>query len=197
MEFLRSFILDFWENFWQDFDDSTRSQSHHVSIGIILVMAVLTWNMTWSENHASLFSAINLGIHEIGHMVFRFGGEFIGMLGGSIFQCGGPFFAAVGLMQARDYRGIPFCGTWLASNIYEVGVYVGDARLQALHLVSPVTSHPIHDWHFILGKLKLLKWDTTFAACLEMTAFSVALLALYLGFIMLQRIRNRAQGIVS
>jgi hypothetical protein len=46
---------------------------------------------------------------------------------------------------------------WVAQSLFNVSVYVKDARSRALPLLGDDIS--AHDWHNILGRLHLLNWD--------------------------------------
>lgn len=53
---------------------------------------------------------------------------------------------------------------WLATTLYDAGVYAADARAKTLHLTSSdmmTNSGPgtTGDWHYILEPLGLLEWD--------------------------------------
>jgi hypothetical protein len=113
------------------------------------------------ETYDSIFAAINLGIHEGGHILFRPFGEFLHVAGGTIAQLAAPVIAMFILWKQRDYFGITFCLGWLSTNLVGVGVYMADARDMALPLVSAEgagSEKPIimHDWNNLFGQLGLL-----------------------------------------
>lgn len=101
----------------------------------------------------NLFSGINLGIHELGHVIFAPFGMFLGILGGSLVQCLAPLAGMVSLHRQSDYFGLAICGGWLSTNLFGVGTYMADARAQVLPLVSPFSGHPIHDWNYLFESL--------------------------------------------
>lgn len=104
----------------------------------------------------NLFSGINLGIHELGHVVFAPLGMFLGILGGSLVQCLAPVAGMVSLYRQSDYFGLTICGGWLATNLFGVGTYMADAQARLLPLVSPFSGHPLHDWNYLFGRLDWL-----------------------------------------
>jgi hypothetical protein len=106
----------------------------------------------------NLFSGINLGIHELGHVLLAPLGSFLGILGGSVVQCLAPIAGMVTLRRQSDYFGLAICGGWLATYLFGVGTYMADARAQALPLVSPFSGHPLHDWNWLFGTLGMLEW---------------------------------------
>lgn len=123
----------------------------------------------------NLFSGLNLGIHELGHVVFAPLGMFMGILGGSLAQCLAPLAGMVSLYRQSDWFGIAMCGGWLSTNLFGVATYMADAREQALPLVSPFSGHPIHDWNFLLERLGWLD------ACEELGLATKVLATLVMG----------------
>ncbi|HUL41136.1 MAG TPA: hypothetical protein VLV32_04425 [Burkholderiales bacterium] len=121
--------------------------------------------------YTSLFGGLNLGIHEMGHLVFRFDGEFLMVAGGTILQLAAPLASAVMFLRQPDYFALSVCGAWLSTNLYNVATYIGDARAQELPLVSLGRGEIIHDWHYMLSHLHLLAWDTRFASFTRLMAF--------------------------
>jgi len=114
--------------------------------------------------YQSIFKGLNLGIHELGHYVFAIFGDIPGVLGGSLLQCLVPVIAMAMFVRQRDYFAIAFSFGWLATNLFDVSVYVGDAVAQRLPLVTPGGGHPIHDWNYILGNFGWLRHTETLAA---------------------------------
>jgi hypothetical protein len=104
----------------------------------------------------NLFSGLNLGIHELGHVLLAPAGMFLGILGGSLVQCLAPLAGMVSLHRQSDYFGLAVCGGWLSTNLFGVGTYMADARARALPLVSPFSGHPLHDWNWLLTRMGLL-----------------------------------------
>ncbi|HMJ49254.1 MAG TPA: hypothetical protein VK440_01605 [Burkholderiales bacterium] len=122
--------------------------------------------------YTSLFGGLNLGIHEAGHLVFRFDGEFLAVAGGTILQVAAPVAASVMFLRQPDFFALSVCGAWLATNFYNVATYIADARVMELPLVSIGGSGDvIHDWHYMLSHLHLLAWDTRLASLTRLIAF--------------------------
>jgi hypothetical protein len=140
---------------------------------VVLGCAWLGVKLTADCDASTIFGAIDLGIHEAGHVVFRFGGEVVCAFGGSLLQCLAPLACAVALLRRPDWFGASFCGVWLGVNLYEVARYVADARAMALQLVTIGGGDARHDWNFLLGELGLLRADTTLAGILRVVAFLV------------------------
>lgn len=140
---------------------------------VVLACAWLGVKLVADCDASTIFGAIDLGIHEAGHVVFRFGGEMVCAFGGSLLQCLAPLACAIALLRRPDWFGASFCGVWLGVNLYEVARYVADARAMALQLVTIGGGDARHDWNFLLGELGLLRADTTLAGILRVVAFLV------------------------
>lgn len=121
--------------------------------------------------YCSIFEGANLGVHELGHFVFGFDGEFLAVAGGTILQLAVPFICAIMFLKQPDYYALCLCGVWFSTNLYGVARYVGDARELALPLVSVGGGAVYHDWEYMLSTLNILSWDKTIAAVIRIFAF--------------------------
>lgn len=135
----------------------------------------------YDPDYQSLFGGLDLAIHEAGHLVFGWLGEFPGVAGGTILQLAAPLVTAEVFRRQRDWFAIAVAGCWLSVNLFDVARYAGDARAQALPLVSPTSGDPIHDWSFMLGRLGLLRHDATIAAGIRGLAILTMLAGLLAG----------------
>lgn len=115
---------------------------------------------------------VNLVIHEAGHPIFGFFGEFIKALGGTLMQLLFPALVAVHFFRRRSVYGTQFALFWFGESCLNVSVYAADARALRLDLIGGE-----HDWHYLLGRLDILTYDQTVAACF-VTLGVLALLAL-------------------
>lgn len=136
-------------------------------------MVWLALTLTADRSHQHLFSAINLGIHEMGHVVFGPFGMTLMVLGGTILQCLAPFAAALVLIKANDLFGIPFCATWLGTNLCYVAVYMADARARVLPLVSIGGGDAYHDYEYLFSSWGVLGADTAIAGLVTVIAVLV------------------------
>jgi len=106
-----------------------------------------------------LFSALDFGIHELGHVLFMPLGEFMSVLGGSFWQLAAPVISAVMFLRQRDYFAISVCSMWLGVSLYRMALYMEDARTMSLPLVSVGGGEAWHDWNYIFTDLRMLQWD--------------------------------------
>lgn len=123
--------------------------------------------------YSSIFGGINLGIHEAGHLVFGFLGEWLMVAGGTILQCAAPILATWLLLRQGDWFGLPVGGFWEATNLYNVATYMADARAQELPLVTIGGGEPAvaHDWAYLLESVGLLEHDERLAGLVRIAAF--------------------------
>lgn len=116
---------------------------------------------------------VNLVIHEAGHIIFGFCGEFIHFLGGTLMQLIFPALVAGYFMRRRETIGSQFGLFWLGESCLNVSVYAADARAQQLELVGGGE----HDWYYLLSRLGLLERDQAVAACFVVLAAAFFLAA--------------------
>lgn len=135
-------------------------------------------------DYCSLFGGINLGIHEGGHLLFRFLGQFICVAGGTIAQLSAPLITVGIFFSQRDYFGICVAFGWLSTNLIGVGVYMADARDMLLPLVTVGGGGENqvvgHDWRYLFTKLGVLEHDKTIGM-LTRGMGSLSMLAALLG----------------
>jgi hypothetical protein len=94
-----------------------------------------------------LLDTIDLFIHEAGHLFFRIFGQFIYVLGGSLFQILLPLSLLV-VVWRQNVTQIWYPGFWLGENMVNVSVYIQDAPDRKLKLIA---SGLIHDWYWLLN----------------------------------------------
>ena len=105
----------------------------------------------------------NLAFHEAGHPLFGLLGEWAGLYGGTLAQLLMPLLVAAAFALRRDALGTAAAGVWVCENLFNIAVYVADAREQSLPLVGGGE----HDWALILGGWGLLAWDQRLAGLLR------------------------------
>ncbi|MDQ3996266.1 MAG: hypothetical protein M3303_04530 [Gemmatimonadota bacterium] len=121
--------------------------------------------------------AVDLAIHETGHLVFAPFGEFLGFLGGTLFQLALPAAFVVYFWQRADRHAASVALSWVAQNFWNVSVYVRDARAQALPLVGGGE----HDWAYLLGRLGWLQYDQAIALDVRLVGVAVYVYAIVAG----------------
>jgi hypothetical protein len=130
-----------------------------IRLPLTLWVGWIFWHHLRDPDYASLIAGLNLGIHELGHLVFSPFGDFLNAAGGTLLQCIVPLIAMFMFRKQNDWFALSFAVAWLGSNLYGIAPYAADARARQLPLVSIGSGDPIHDWYFMLSTLHALPHD--------------------------------------
>lgn len=148
-----------------------------LSLALMAALAAYGIDRMRHAAEGSVVDAIDLTIHETGHLVFGLFGEIIAALGGTLFQLIVPAAFCLYFFRRRDRLGAAVCLWWVAQNCWNIAVYVADARAQELPLVGGGE----HDWAFILGEFGLLRNDQGIARMWNALGFGLFLASLVIG----------------
>jgi len=140
--------------------------------GFIAIVAIYGVTCAASPSTYRFLDRVDLVFHEAGHVIFGFFGEFIGILGGSLMQVLVPAIVVAYFFFHRQPYSASVSLFWVAQSLFNVSVYVRDARTRALPLLGGEDT--LHDWGYILGKLNLLLWDRAIGNLI----YAIGLLAL-------------------
>lgn len=111
----------------------------------------------WEAIGGSFLHNVNLAFHEFGHLFFRPLGEFMTILGGSLFQVLFPWvFVWAFLFKHRDTYAASLMLWWAGQNFIDLSPYIGDAYYRGLPLVGGA-SEDAHDWGNLLTMTGLLE----------------------------------------
>jgi hypothetical protein len=163
--------------------------------GRALLLALLAWWTVQLVPHpidpeviGGFLHLINLPFHEAGHIVFSPLGEFMTVLGGSLFQIIVPLVCAGAFVRQHDWFSAAACTWWAGENCVDVGPYIADARALELTLIGGQTGAEVygHDWEQILERLGWLRFDVRIGmgahivgSIIMVVALGVALAALW------------------
>lgn len=128
-----------------------------VRMGLTVVLAVYGFICLRHPENYRLLDSVNLAFHEAGHVFFGLFGEFVGFLGGTLMQLIVPAAFVIYFFRRSDHHSASVVLWWFAQNLWNISVYVGDARSQVL----PLLGGGEHDWAYLLGRLNLLDFDQT------------------------------------
>lgn len=111
-----------------------------------------------------LMDGVFVPIHEGGHLLFRFFGEFVSIAGGTILQLLVPILLASYFLFHRQAQGVAFCLFFMFEQFLPISTYMADARAQDLPLLTVGSGEDvIHDWNYLLGALGVLDHDIQIA----------------------------------
>jgi hypothetical protein len=128
-----------------------------VAVGACLVLA---WFPYVRHTRVPLLGLVDLGFHELGHLVTSWLPAIVTAAMGSGTQLLVPIGLAAYFLLARgDLTGGGLCLAWAATSAYDVSVYVADAPYERLELIGGE-----HDWAFVLGELDAIESAGTIAA---------------------------------
>jgi hypothetical protein len=119
----------------------------------LAAMDIPSWEMSSSLMHAPM-----VPIHEFGHVLFLPFGEFMHLLGGSLFQAGLPLvFGGIFLVRNRDPYAAAVMLWWSAVAVMDIAPYAYDAQQPQHVLLTGRTGETgAHDFIDVLGDLRLL-----------------------------------------
>lgn len=123
-----------------------------------------------------LLDHVDLAVHEAGHVIFSPFGEFAGVAGGTVLQLVVPLAFALYFLRTRQPYAAFVVVFWMAQSLHNVAVYIADARAQVLPLVGG--EYVIHDWAYMLSRLRLLQEDRAIADFVKALAALVWFVAL-------------------
>lgn len=107
-------------------------------------------------------------VHEGGHLLFAWFGQFIAVAGGTFLQLAAPAMLAIYFAFRRQPQGVTFCMFFLFEQFGPIATYMADARAQDLPLLTVGSGDDvIHDWNYLFGKLGLLAHDTQIASAMR------------------------------
>lgn len=110
-----------------------------------------------------LLDNVDLAIHETGHLVFAPFGEFLTVLGGTLFQLIVPLAFVITFWRRGERYAAYITGWWVAQSCWNIARYAADARAQELPLVGGGE----HDWTWLLDSLGWLEQDQTVASTIR------------------------------
>jgi hypothetical protein len=183
----------------QEAVDWCKGKNWLIRLPLLAFFGYILLRHLFDPGYSSIIAPLDLGIHELGHLVFSiFGSQTLGVAGGTLLQLGIPLFGFVNFYNQRDFFALSLMFGWLSVNLFEIAMYLGDARSLSLPLVSlgnPETV--IHDWEYMLGKLGLLPYDTFIAMCIRCAAVFLIVLCLASGSWVLMEMHRSGTGEVN
>jgi hypothetical protein len=181
--------MDFWITLKDDAIEWCEGRNWLARLPLLLFFVYVLVRHLSDPMYTSIIGPLNLGIHEIGHFVFGFLGQFLAVAGGTILQLSVPIFAVFNFYRQRDFFAIALSFGWLSTNFFNVATYAADARRLELPLVSPFGGGEgvVHDWEYLLSTMNLLNYDTFIAGIFKALAIISMLVCFAAGSWLLYR----------
>ncbi|MGH9728220.1 MAG: hypothetical protein ACRD33_03305 [Candidatus Acidiferrales bacterium] len=115
-----------------------------------------------------MIDLVFIPVHEGGHMLFRWFGQWLAIAGGTFLQLFAPFALAVYFAFERHVTGTAFCAFFFFEQFLPIATYMADARAQALPLLTVGDAeYVIHDWNYLFSSVGVLNHDTAIAAAVR------------------------------
>jgi hypothetical protein len=145
---------------------------------LTVVLAIYgVWCMAKPDEFHFL-DALDLPIHETGHLVFAWGGEVITALSGTLFQLIVPLAFVVYFWRRGDRHSASVPLWWVGQNCWNIARYVADARAMELPLVGGGE----HDWNFLLSVWGVLPKDAEIAHDLRFVGGLIVVASVCMGW---------------
>jgi hypothetical protein len=139
---------------------------------------LLAWFAFGRGHRVPLLGLVDLGVHELGHLLFAAAPGLLPVFAGNGLQTALPLLVAAGFyFGRRDLPATGLCVAWSGTTLQDASVYIADAPYQALPLLKEGS---IHDWAYILGPDHLDALGS--AATIASYVNHVGLLVLVAGF---------------
>lgn len=127
--------MESWKAFWR------------YVVGVV-GCAVLGFFPFVQHRRVPLLGGVDLGFHELGHMLTYPFPDAVTAIMGSVFQIAVPLgLGGYFWFRRRDLLGTAVCLAWAGASAVDVSVYIADAPFQRLQLIGGY-----HDWAFLLGR---------------------------------------------
>lgn len=157
------------------------TQRYTVRIGrcVGLLLATMYFaGYVFNPGSWGLIDNVNLVIHEAGHTLLRFAGEFIMVAAGSGFQILFPMLFVLYFAISREWFSASLTLFWVGQNFISVSVYAHDAQAMLLPLLGG--DGVMHDWNYLLSTSGLLAQTNTIGSILYGIGAFVIMIAILL-----------------
>ena len=178
--------------------DATSFYARGVALGLL---ALWSWSLFAcdyrdGEIGASFMHNILLPIHEAGHVLFMPFGEFMTILGGSLFQLALPWGIGIAFVRAnRDNFGAAIGLWWGSVSLLDLAPYIYDALHPQLILLGGHTGEDgPHDWIYLLSALGQLQNAQRWGAAAHTLGGILMLAALVWALAVLRRQAGKYRG---
>ncbi|MDD2721257.1 MAG: hypothetical protein PHH47_08120 [Gallionella sp.] len=147
--------------------------------GYAVAALLVLWLAHGEYRWVFVLDSANLAFHEAGHPLFGMLNDRLTVYGGTLAQLLFPLAVLVSFYRQRATFSCAFAVLWLGDNLFNIAVYMADARTQVL----PLVGNGEHDWTEIFSRWGVLQWDTGIAATVRLTGWLVVIGAgLWLGY---------------
>jgi hypothetical protein len=160
--------LPFLEALEEDWDPVPKA----ALVAWLLFYSLFLYQAARGQGILLLMDGVFVPIHEGGHLLFRFFGEFVSVAGGTILQLLVPILLAIYFIFHCQAQGVAFCLFFMFEQFLPISTYMADARAQDLPLLTIGDAEDvIHDWNYLFGKLGVLDHDIQIAGFVRLVGW--------------------------
>jgi hypothetical protein len=152
-----------------------------VKLAVVLLVAVFfaRYFLTPGVVMNSWLHGFILVLHEAGHIIMMFFGEFFVILGGTFWQLALPIVFALYFLLTRQIWSASLILFLVAFSFVDASIYVADAGARELPLIT--FDKDTHDWWNLLLRLNLLRYDGFLGTLYYLQGLFCFVIALCLG----------------
>jgi len=170
---LRDYAVDVWHSPWLPVP-------RPAAVATIVFYAWFLWYAVGKEGGDFLFlDSGNAVIHEGGHALFSYLGDFMNVVGGTLLELLVPFLLAMGFYVRRQPVGFSLFSLVVFENLLYVAHYMSTARsLEGQYIaigagaMSGDEMDPnMHDWHNLFSRFGVLQHDIEISRFVFRTAW--------------------------
>jgi hypothetical protein len=162
---LREYARQVWQAEWLPLSQAEAA-------GWMLFFLLFLWYAAGKQGgDFLLLDSGNLVIHEGGHALFSYFGDFMTVAGGTLLQLLVPLLLALAFQVRRQPVGHALFLLITCENLLYVSRYMADARAQAMSYVAigvgameGLEDPKMHDWYNLFSRFGVLPYDTRIAA---------------------------------
>jgi hypothetical protein len=164
-------------------------QPNYLKLVFAGILTIYFLWIAWDPMQGSFLDLVDLPIHEAGHLLFMPFGEFLMVLGGSLFQVVVPAVFVGYFVWHFKYYSAAIVLFWVGQSLLNVYVYAADAQVMQLVLLSGYTGSEgsFHDWNYLLSSVGLLDWTKQVAGLIRLTGtltiIAAAVMSIYYSFV--------------
>jgi hypothetical protein len=123
-------------------------------IPVLLILGWFTLSHLALDAQWVFIDGVNTLFHEAGHVLFRWGGDTVYFLGGTLGQLMWPLgLALYFFFKRRERFSATVCAWWLGENFLHIARYMHDAPVEELPLIGGDT----HDWNYLFTKWDMIR----------------------------------------
>lgn len=158
--------------------------------GLLLLFFIYLYIQILGFRHGEVMNPIitglyfvQFGVHEASHLVVMFLPQILVAMAGSIGEVLFPILIVIASLRAKAYFAMIFGLLWLGLALRSVGLYMADARAQAIPIIGP-GQNVHHDWNYVFGELGWLGADTVIGGTVQAVGAIIGALALVYGLML-------------